>query len=391
MKILYVANTPRDPNKGASGADVATIEALRELGHDVDEVWADSNSPRRISHGNLHQLVELPHRFAERVASATRKTEYDVIQVNEAAAWLAAKQHVKSRRRGVFINRSHGWEPAGRHAIEKWCGQYMLPSSVVKRVLSRGLAQLLDRQNAVVLKFADGIIVGSESDKDWIRIQCPAAESKICVLPLGVHQRLLLPPQVPFTEERSFRILYVGQFHPVKQPEMVGAIASQILVEYPRTHFTWVCEARSHEKARQFIWSNVMPRVTFLDWMDKSSLCDVFDDHGVFLFPSAYESFGMTFLEAMARGLCVVASRVGGAGSIIQHGVSGYLCDVGDHFGFLSSVRKLLDQHTKASAVSENAAGIAQEFSWRQTAIKVETFYNEVRKSAGWRGAGHSG
>jgi glycosyltransferase involved in cell wall biosynthesis len=391
MKILYVANTPRDPNKGASGADVATIEALRELGHDVDEVWADDSSPRRISHGNLHQLLELPHRFADRVANATRKTEYDVIQVNEAAAWLAAKQHVKSGRRGVFINRSHGWEPAGRQAIKTWCGQYMLPGSAVKRAFSRGLAQLLDRQNAVVLKFADGIIVGSECDKDWIRIQCPAAESKIYVLPLGVHQRLLLPPQVPFTEERSWRILYVGQFHPIKQPEMVGAIASQILVEYPQSHFTWVCEACSHEKARQFIWPNVLPRVTFLDWMDKSALCDVFDHHGVFLFPSAYESFGMTFLEAMARGLCVVASRVGGAASIIKHGVSGYLCEVGDHCGFLNAVRKLLNQHAKASAVSENAARIGRECSWRQTAIKVEAFYNEVRKSAGWRGAAHNG
>jgi glycosyltransferase involved in cell wall biosynthesis len=381
MKILFVANTGRNPNKGASGADVATIEALRELGHDVDEVWADANSARRISHGNLHQLLELPHRFADMVANATRKAEYDVIQVNEAAAWLAAKQHVNSGRRGVFINRSHGWEPAGRDAIEKWCGQYMLPGSSVKRALSRGLARLLDRQNAAVLKFANGIIVGSQSDKEWIRRNCPAAETKICVLPLGVHQQLLLPPQVPFTSERSCRILYVGQFHPVKQPEIVGAIASQILAEYPQAHFTWVCEAGSHETARQHLWPEVLPRVQFLDWMDKSSLCQVFDQHGIFLFPSAYESFGMTFLEAMARGLCVVAARVGGVPSIISDQQNGLICDIADQSGFLNASQFLLKNYERARAISESAAQTARLYTWQRTAELAEQFYRSVRQS----------
>jgi len=54
MRILFMADVPRDPSSGAAGTEVRTIEALRQLGHTVDEVWAPDLG-RRIAHGNLHE------------------------------------------------------------------------------------------------------------------------------------------------------------------------------------------------------------------------------------------------------------------------------------------------------------------------------------------------
>src|SRR2546422_6059429 len=49
----------------------------------------------------------------------------------------------------------------------------------------------------------------------------------------------------------------------------------------------------------------------------------------LFLLPSSQESFGLAALEAMACGVPVVASRVGGLPEVIENGVTGFLCPVG--------------------------------------------------------------
>ncbi len=62
LRILVGADVPPDLNPGASGTVLQTNLALRELGHHVDEIWADDLG-RRIRHGNLHYAFELPRAY----------------------------------------------------------------------------------------------------------------------------------------------------------------------------------------------------------------------------------------------------------------------------------------------------------------------------------------
>jgi N-acetyl-alpha-D-glucosaminyl L-malate synthase BshA len=50
----------------------------------------------------------------------------------------------------------------------------------------------------------------------------------------------------------------------------------------------------------------------------------------VLLLPSETESFGLSALEAMACNVPVVASNVGGLPEVIEDGVTGFLCNIGD-------------------------------------------------------------
>src|SRR5262249_43903224 len=90
MRILLMADVPRDPNSGAAGTEVQTAEALRALGHEVDEVWAPQLG-RRIAHGNLHYLFELPRTYRREMKRALTAKRYDVIHVNQPHGYLAAK------------------------------------------------------------------------------------------------------------------------------------------------------------------------------------------------------------------------------------------------------------------------------------------------------------
>jgi len=91
MKILFMADIVADPNSGAAGTEIKTINALRQLGCEVDEIWSNDLS-HKIKHGNLHYLLELPISYKNLMLSKLNLLHYDVIHVNQPHGFLAAKE-----------------------------------------------------------------------------------------------------------------------------------------------------------------------------------------------------------------------------------------------------------------------------------------------------------
>lgn len=99
----------------------------------------------------------------------------------------------------------------------------------------------------------------------------------------------------------------------------------------------------------------------------------------IFLLPSEQESFGLVALEAMACGVPVVASRVGGLPEVIQHGRTGYLAEVGDVKGMSEAVLKLLSDDMRYKEFSRQAVTWARETFPIERAVKgYEKVYEEV-------------
>ena len=81
----------------------------------------------------------------------------------------------------------------------------------------------------------------------------------------------------------------------------------------------------------------------------------------VLLLPSACESFGMAALEAMAAGVPVVGTRVGGLTGVVAEGVCGRLLPVGDLDGMAAAACELLMQHRLAEAYGHAGRRLARE------------------------------
>lgn len=375
MKFLFAANTPRDPNAGASGCDIATIEALRSQGHDVDEIWAE-DMPRRIQHPNLHQLLELPRRFASVVASKCRSNRYDVIQVNQPHAWRVAKQHRRSHAPGLFLNRSHGWETALHLALKRL---KIADRRSIGRQLVSGLLRFgLERHNAWVTRWSDGLVVCSEADKRFISDHYRISSERIHVFVPGVPDDFLRCSVSPDTS-RWQRVLHVSNFCAPKAPELVAAVYKMIVVRHPQAELTWVCSAKDHVAVRELL-GEVSPRVSICDFMPRAELMKEMDRHGVFLFPSHYEGFGMVFLEAMTRGMCVVGTPVGGMPSCITSGFNGLLVDAGDGDQVVEAASRLLRNESESARLGNNARLTAQEFSWEKAAREYVAFCDSTQR-----------
>jgi glycosyltransferase involved in cell wall biosynthesis len=375
MQILFMADTPENPDSGAAGTEYQTVAALRELGHEVDTIWADQ-LPRRVPHGNLHYVLELPIVYCARMLERMQRKAYDVVHVNQPHGYLAARAARHHPHRPVFVHRSHGFESRVAANLANWRG-LEAPRPLLRRVASQALIPFLEFNNRAITRFADGHLVSAALCAAYLQDRGVPA-SRIGVVPQAPPALYQATPAPAFDHARLDRILYVGQFAFVKAPMILAATFEKVLTQRPQASLTWVCAASDHREAASLLGPLGRQRVTFVDWMPQRQLMDIYDTHGVFLFPSFFEGFGKAFLEAMARGLAVVASREGGARDLIQHGQNGLLVPVGDADAMAQACLAIQAGRVDSRTMSVNARETALLHTWRRVAVETADFYHRL-------------
>ena len=98
----------------------------------------------------------------------------------------------------------------------------------------------------------------------------------------------------------------------------------------------------------------------------------------LFILPSEAESFGLAALEAMAAGVPVIATNAGGLPELVENGISGLLCDVGDIDSMASSVLKILSNEAGFRGYRSSTLERAQTFRIDSVLPKYVNIYNNV-------------
>ncbi len=97
-----------------------------------------------------------------------------------------------------------------------------------------------------------------------------------------------------------------------------------------------------------------------------------------FILPSVQEGLAMVIGEAMAAGLCVIASDTTGASELLEHKVSGLIFDTGSVDDLLSHIKWCLDNSESVAKIRSNAANHAQKNSWDNYEKNVVSFYKTL-------------
>lgn len=118
------------------------------------------------------------------------------------------------------------------------------------------------------------------------------------------------------------------------------------------------------------VWTGALPH---------SALSDIYSAADVFVIPSRYESFGMTALEALACGACVVAARTGGLQTTLDHGRAGLLFTPNSAEALAETLALLASQPaTRAEFQRKARPYVLETYTWDRIAARLSALYAEL-------------
>lgn len=173
-------------------------------------------------------------------------------------------------------------------------------------------------------------------------------------------------------------ILHISNFRPVKRVQdamhffanlrKIRPVKMLMVGDGPERH-------KMEDLSREL---KVCDDVSFLGKL--KSVVQISASADVFILPSETESFGLAALEAMASGVPIIATNAGGLPEVIEHGVSGFLSNVGDTDDMVTNVLKIIDSKESIAKFKANAKNQALKFDIQNVLPMYEELYKKVVK-----------
>jgi glycosyltransferase involved in cell wall biosynthesis len=112
-------------------------------------------------------------------------------------------------------------------------------------------------------------------------------------------------------------------------------------------------------------------RVLFIGHVPHHELPLYLQASDIFIRPSLSEGLGNSFLEAMAAGIPIIATAVGGIPDFLEHRQTGMVCDVQNPESIMQQVKDLEDNSLRSQIITKGSALVATDYNWERVARRM--------------------
>lgn len=186
-----------------------------------------------------------------------------------------------------------------------------------------------------------------------------------------------------FQYERNYdletiTIGHVGRFEEVKNHLTIVAVYKMLKRIYPNISLKLIGDGSLFKKISQELTSVSNVEIIRLT----PNIGEELKDIDVFIFPSIYEGFPLSIIEAMASGAVIVASKVGGIPDLVENERNGYLIDdCFDSEGFFKILDMLINNKGIIKKISQTNIEKSKRYDITIMANKYQDLYLKEAKS----------
>lgn len=207
---------------------------------------------------------------------------------------------------------------------------------------------------------------------------CPSCYMKEILQQAGITNTRFIPNPVwlvdykfKLREKPEPRLLWVRSFAEIYNPLLALKVLEELLKTYPEAGLCMVGPQKdaSFEECLDYAREKNLP-VDFPGLLSKEEWVKLSNGYDIFLNTTEIDNTPVSVIEAMALGLPVVSTNVGGMPYLIEHGKTGLLVPPGNVFAMLSQINFLLEESEEAQKISLAARKKVEDFDWE--VVKLE-------------------
>lgn len=389
MKIGIFTDTYNPVTSGVVTSINMIEQEMKKRGHQV-YVFTTSKSIQPNENQTLYMLNSIPLLIAKQyknrvatfysreIAKQIKELNLDIVHTQSEFS-LGAFGKIISRKYDIpFIHTYHTMWEDYVHYITPIKGRNIYLKRLVRKFSRR------------FLRKAECVITPSNKTAKYLKYKCNVKNKPIYVIPTGIDIKPFSKSNFTLEEKNKLKeslgikpeekvILFLGRVATEKSIDVIMNVMPSIFNEYPNCKFLIVGDGPSkkdlQEQAKEL---NIQDKVIFTGKIPYNDVPKYYNLGDVFVNASLTETQGLTFIEAMAAGIPVVAKYAPNLSEYIKNGKNGIL--VKKNTDFKNYILKLFNDEKMANSLVSNGYQTAKEYSIEQFGDKLEMLYTEIIK-----------
>lgn len=304
-------------------------------------------------------------RTLSRLVALMRRLRPDIVHTHTAKAGAVGRAAAIIAGVPVVLHTFHG------HVLR---GYFSPAKTAVYKGIESTLARKTDRLLAVTTRVRDELIALGVGRSEQYQ-----------VVPLGFDLAPLLRAEGRRGELRAELglgtapiVTIVARLVPIKAHEVFLATAVHVRAQAPEARFLIVGDGEVRGALESQVDAlGLREAVRFLGW--RADIDRLYADTDVAVLTSRNEGSPVALIEAMASGLAVVSTDVGGVADVVEHGVTGWLAPMDDAEGLARHVVTVLRDPAAARAMgARGRVRVADAYGADRLVADVERLYDTL-------------